>query len=140
MNQNNKSYNIELSLKIEDSSHVKKFAKAINKDKVTDKIYRSRCILGSKHMFNTLTNYGCTTRKSLTLKFPNINIFKNKNLIRHFIRGYFDGDGCISYGNKEHTYPIVSILGTKDFLDGIQKIYNSNHKYKNANEGQEITK
>lgn len=140
LTQNNKSYHIELSLKIEDSSHVKKFAKAINKDKVVDKIYRTRCILGSKHLFNTLTNYGCTIRKSLTLKFPNINIFKNENLIRHFIRGYFDGDGCISYSNKEHTYPIVTVLGTKEFLDGIQKIYNSNHKYSNANKNQEITK
>lgn len=140
LTQNNKSYHIELSLKIEDSSHVKKFAKAINKDKIIDKIYRTRCILGSKHLFNTLTNYGCTIRKSLTLKFPNINIFKNENLIRHFIRGYFDGDGCISYSNKEHTYPIVTVLGTREFLDGIQKIYNSNHKYSNANKNQEITK
>lgn len=140
LNQNNKSYNIELSLKIEDSSHVKKFAKAINKNKITDKVYRTRCILGSKHMFDTLISYGCTTRKSLTLKFPNIDIFKDKCLIRHFIRGYFDGDGCISYSNKKHTYPIVCVLGTKDFLDGIQKIYNSNHKYANANKDQEITK
>lgn len=140
LSQNNKSYNIELSLKISDSNHVKKFAKAINKSKVLDKVYRTRCILGSKYMFNILSNYGCTIRKSLTLKFPDINIFQDKNLIRHFIRGYFDGDGCISYGNKEHTYPIVIILGTEDFLNGIQSIYGTNQKYRNANEGQNITK
>lgn len=54
-------------------------------------------------MFNILINYGCTTRKSLTLKFPNINIFKNKSYIYDFIRGYVDGDGCLSYSDKNHT-------------------------------------
>jgi hypothetical protein len=41
-------------------------------------------------------------------------------LIRHFIRGYFDGDGCITH----HTYskcvsPAISVLGTKVFLQNI---------------------
>ena len=140
LNQYKKSYRIELSLKIEDSEHVEKFAKAIGKARVINKIYRSRCVLGSRHMFNKLSEYGCTVRKSLTLKFPDLNIFKDKSLVRHFIRGYFDGDGCITYGNKEHTYPVVSVLGTEDFLNGIQKEFNSNHKYKNANKEQDITK
>lgn len=60
-------------------------------------------------------------KKSLTLKFPNINIFENKNLIRHFIRGYIDGDGCISYCDKEHKHMTLRILGTKDFLNILQK-------------------
>lgn len=140
LSQYKNSYRIELSLKLEDAAHVEKFAKAIRKEYTMKKVYRARCILGSKNMFNTLVKYGCTLRKSLTLKFPDKSIFKNESLIRHFIRGYFDGDGCISYGNKEHTYPNVTILGTKEFLDGIQEVYGSNHKYQNANKGQEITK
>lgn len=48
------------------------------------------------HLWNTLNNYGCIPNKSLTLKFPDESIFKSKDLIRHFIRGYFDGDGCFS--------------------------------------------
>jgi hypothetical protein len=68
-----------------------------------------------------LNNYGCTPKKSLTLKFPNINIFENKNLIRHFIRGYIDGDGCISYCDKKHKHMTLRILGTKDFLNILQK-------------------
>ena len=44
---------------------------------------------------------GCTPNKSLTLKFPDENIFKSKDLIRHFIRGYFDGDGCIWNGKRK---------------------------------------
>ena len=68
-----------------------------------------------------MNNYGCTPKKSLTLKFPNINIFENKNLIKHFIRGYIDGDGCISYCDKEHKHMTLRILGTKDFLNILQK-------------------
>ena len=135
------SYDIELSLKIDDHKHVEKFAKCVNKEYVNNNsTYRSRCILGSKHMFNVLTSYGCTQRKSLTLKFPNKNIFKDKSLVRHFIRGYFDGDGCLSYGNKEHTRACVSILGTKDFLDGIKNEFNTTSNYSKNSKDQDITK
>lgn len=44
---------------------------------------------------------GVISNKSLVLKFPSINIFKSPNLIRHFIRGYFDGDGCIWEGKPK---------------------------------------
>ena len=126
----NSSYNIELSLKLGDKSHVEKFAKALGKEYVNNNsTYRSRCIVGSKHMFEILSSYGCTPRKSLTLKFPNKSIFKDESLVRHFIRGYFDGDGCMSFGNKEHTVPSINILGTEDFLDGIQKEYGTSKSY-----------
>ena len=80
-----------------------------------------RCRLGvaNKHLWETLNSYGCTPKKSLTLKFPNESIFKDKSLIRHFIRGYWDGDGCLSWSNKEHTSPSVSVVGTKEFLYSI---------------------
>lgn len=45
----------------------------------------------SKHMANTLRNYGLL-KKELYTSFPELN----SDLIRHFIRGYFDGDGSIS--------------------------------------------
>ena len=54
------------------------------------------------------------------LKFPNVNIFSDSSLIKHFIRGYFDGDGCLSFRkNKNSVVPVVSILGTLDFLNGL---------------------
>lgn len=135
------SYNIELSLKIGDKNHVEKFAKALNKEYVnSNSTYRSRCIVGSKHMYEILNSYGCTTKKSLTLKFPNINIFSDTTLIKHFIRGYVEGDGCLSYGNKEHTRATISILGTEDFLNGIQRQFGSNKRYSKNNKNNDITK
>lgn len=70
------------------------------------------------------------------MKFPNINIFENKNLIRHFIRGYIDGDGCISYCDKEHKHMTLRILGTKDFLNVLQEylpLEKKNKLYKKSN-------
>jgi len=55
-------------------------------------------------------------RKSLTCQFP-------KNIpchfFHHFIRGYFDGDGCIKNNQKRRT---VSILGSLPFLEAVKSI------------------
>lgn len=120
----NNTKTFELGLSKIDSGHIDKFKKSIL---FTGKVYNKEksisCCLRSKHLWETLNNYGCTPRKSLTLKFPNINIFNNKKLVRHFIRGYFDGDGCITYHKYLKTVSIeVSIIGTKDFLNKIIKI------------------
>ena len=51
--------------------------------------------INSKKLSKRLSELGAPPRKSLILKFPNKDIFKSEDLIRHFIRGYFDGDGSI---------------------------------------------
>ena len=111
-------YNFELSLALKDIEHLEKFRKFIGFEKeITKDSYRCRIMVANKHFWTTLNNYGCTPNKSLTLKFP--NCIPN-NLIRHFIRGYFDGDGCIT----RHVYvntvsPAINVLGTSDFLNNI---------------------
>ena len=139
--QHQHSYDIELSLKLEDKNHVEKFAKALKKDHVnSNSTYRSRCILGSKHIFDVLSLYGCTPKKSLTLKFPDKSVFKDESLVRHFIRGYVDGDGCLSYADKKHSRANVSVLGTENFLNGIQSYYGTNRKLYLNNKNNNITK
>lgn len=115
-----KSYTFELSLKNEDSNHLEKLRTLFNTPRpIINSENRCRLLVNSKHLWETLNNYGCTPRKSLTLQFPDKNIFKTEDLIRHFIRGYFDGDGCISYGNTDHTILNMQLLGTKNFLQNI---------------------
>lgn len=117
---NNKKYGFELSLALKDFNHLEKFNKFIsNKAIVKCDSYRCRVMFSNKHVWNTLNNYGCTPNKSLTLKFPDKNIFSNENLIIHFIRGYFDGDGCIC--STKTVKLLINILGTKDFLMDFQK-------------------
>ena len=138
----NGNYKIEISLKSEDIEHLEKFSKAIDYNKpikVSKASFRKeRCRLqfNNKHMWNTLNNLGCIPCKSLKLKFPNINIFKNKWLIYSFIRGYVDGDGNIGYCNKEQSRMQLRILGTKDFLTILQKLLpleSDNKLYKKDN-------
>lgn len=109
-----KNYNIELSLKIEDKEHLLKFYKF---SKATTKFvidsYRCRVTLNDKHLWETLVSYGCTPNKSLTLRFPS---FLGKAYIIPFIRGYFDGDGCISYTDMQHKHLCIQLLGTNEFL------------------------
>ena len=134
----------ELSLKASDVEHLNKFNKFMkhNKDNVTigkvkcnDKIC-FRCSWGvcNKHLWNTLNNYGCTPNKSLTLEFPNETIFKNIELIYSFIRGYLDGDGCISYvknnfSDKTKIYysPNLSFEGTEKFLLKLGTYFNESY-------------
>lgn len=69
----------------------------------------------NKHMSERLVKLGCTSKKSLTLTFPSLNQVP-EHLIQHFIRGYFDGDGSVSY-------PTFSIVGTPEFLEIVQKYF-----------------
>lgn len=116
-------YNFELSLQKSDSKHLEKFKEFISFEKdVTIDSYRCRIMVANKHFWTTLNNLGCTPRKSLTLSFPE-NL--SEHLIKHFIRGYFDGDGCISRHIHVHTVsPNISLLGTPEFLSKIKEITN----------------
>ena len=144
-------YSFELSLSSKDEEHIRKFAKFVNfTGKIEHRVITScptgnkesysavRITLNGKHLWEKLNSYGCTPRKSLNLKFPSKDIFQNEDLIRHFIRGYFDGDGTLGIydsstmnnGTKYvyHNNAKCSILGTLDFL----KMINENCPYQKS--------
>ena len=100
------TYTLNITLKNSDIEHLHKF-NIFMSGTVNIRQNTNSCVwaASNKHLWQTLNKYGCTPNKSLTLKFPNENIFKSKDLIRHFVRGYFDGDGCISY--NKYKYGIV---------------------------------
>ena len=53
----------------------------------------------SKEMCNDMNHLGGIRGKSLILEFPK---YLSKELIPHFIRGYFDGDGCVWDGKRKN--------------------------------------
>ena len=55
----------------------------------------ARMEICSRHFSYMLSQKGCVQAKTFKLEFPTEHL--PPDLIRHFIRGYFDGDGCISY-------------------------------------------
>jgi hypothetical protein len=80
--------------------------------------------IGSIKICNDLIKLGCIPNKSLTLKFPNEEQVP-KDFLIHFIRGYFDGDGCICKhirkNRNNYAEYMCSILGTSEFLTEVRR-------------------
>lgn len=136
---NTKTHNIRINLQKTDEKHLQKFLSAIGatntkikyqKKKVGEKEFDIAYIsFVDKQMSEDLAKQGCIPKKSLKLVFPTEEIVPSK-YIYHFIRGYFDGDGSIYYSHKKNTsllYFHLNILGTKDFLEEIKKIFKKEH-------------
>lgn len=119
------SYVIEVGLSIKDIGHLVKFKKFLNSNhvlKIKDyKGYKSCSItIRSQKMAKDLMDKGCIPNKSLLLTFPSNDIIPN-DLRHHFIRGYFDGDGCV-YGSDDGRVYSVSFVGTNEFLTSMQEV------------------
>lgn len=138
-----KGNQIALSLHKKDIDILEKFSKLIY-DKSNIKTFRNQkiCIIYSKHMSDSLTSHGCTPRKSLTLQFPQTI---PDHLMNHFLRGYFDGDGCIYLGKSrsgkmQATVTIVSTIWFcqkyKEILSNVgikSRIHHDKRDIKNGN-------
>ena len=102
---------IELSLAEKDVHHIEKFRDFLginNRICYRPSVKAYRLSFRSDKCKQDLINQGCTPRKSLTLKFPTSKQVPYE-LIRHFIRGYFDGDGWFS--NTKCCFQ-VGLIGT----------------------------
>lgn len=132
-----KIYQFELSLGIQDIEHLNKFKDFIGyeKDIILDN-HRCRFAVANKHLWESLNSLGCTPNKSLSLQFPTIE----EILIPHFIRGYFDGDGCISrHVHNTCVTPHIELLGTKHMLESIVHFSNISANYKKDKRHSEET-
>jgi predicted DNA-binding protein YlxM (UPF0122 family) len=75
--------------------------------------------INSKYICSQLDKLGCTPKKSLTLKFP--ELLKDEELIRHFIRGYYDGDGGLNIPNANNRVSTLKIISTLEFCTTIKQ-------------------
>lgn len=85
-------------------------------------IYRLQ--IGSKKLFRDLLDFGLIPNKSKKIKLPKIP----KSYFRHFVRGYFDGDGCVDFGfyrkrgKKKATLMTKFYSSNKTFLQDLWQI------------------
>ena len=108
-NHRDKGY-IEFRLHKQDIEILNKFKSCIQSNNPIGLYKETYCNLSlySKHLCEKLAEYGLGQAKTYTLQLPSLE----KSLMRHFIRGYFDGDGCFSVikrsdrknGRKKATY------------------------------------
>lgn len=116
--------NLLLSLKFEDGYHVEKLANDLSytgivKERASKghKISIIEICGADKIVKDLDENFSVTTQKSLTLKPPNLQNLDHKLA---FIKGYWDGDGCIRL-EKERLE--VSCCGTLEMLTWIQELF-----------------
>lgn len=150
-NQMNHMWSIALDLQELDKEILYKFSSLIYKDpiiakeqvKIIDRTKEgkgtfSKLCINSKHICLTLNDFGLSPKKSLTLKYPEK---LSENLHKHFIRGYFDGDGSLS--NESSKVSDCGLLSTKEFCNSIKEIVAPNNIsssfhhmtiYKNSND------
>jgi intein-encoded DNA endonuclease-like protein len=118
-------YVCELTLQKQDLEHIQKFKdflKTEQKIEYREKVQAYRLMISSKYMVESLIDKGCIPKKSLVLKFPTKEQVP-EHLQKAFIRGYFDGDGCLSL-QKNGRLANLTILGTEEFLLDLAKNLN----------------
>ncbi len=120
---------ITINLKHTDLKHLEKFKKSIE---ATYPVVIKRNVKSNGHISHTasiriyspklcdnLDKKGCTKKKSLTLIYPE---FIPQRYERHFIRGYFDGDGSFSIDpNRKNCARLTFYSGSICFVDGLEK-------------------
>lgn len=126
---NPKEYRYKLNIKIhnKDEDILKKFISLLDSEvKIWRSNHREISEIGfsSKKMINDLKKIGLHPNKTYTISYPKID----ENLERHFLRGYFDGDGCIRINedkrdnSKRGDLRIVG--GSVNFIETLNKRMN----------------
>lgn len=115
-----RSGELKLKLKDTDKGHIEKFLNHLGCEKPI------KCGVDNKSKFCSVSVYstilvkklfelGCVNNKTFKITLPKIN----NELMIHFIRGYFDGDGSIC--KIKGKWDNVSIAGNQNFIDDLKK-------------------
>lgn len=90
---------IEVRLHKQDKEILEKFKSCIKANNPIGLYKQTYCNLNlySQHLCNKLSEYGLSQAKTYTLQIPQLDY----KLMRHFIRGYYDGDGCFSVTKRK---------------------------------------
>lgn len=89
--------------------------------------------LSGKKIVEDLKSNGCGVNKTFTIEYPNIP----EELERHFLRGYFDGDGCIRVNTDKRD---GSKRGDLRIVGGSEKMINKINERMNILFGTNINK
>lgn len=112
-----------LTLGIKDKEHLEKFKKSITADYPISivKCKPNNCCrikITSLNLYNNLNRLGCVPRRIKNIDLKLIS----KELMNHFIRGVFDGDGCISsYKREKSIKNSFTLAGSFSLVNNIQQ-------------------
>lgn len=87
--------------------------------------YKSYCLqVSSQTLCNALIKLGCIPNKTKVLSLP---VLRN-DLYRHFIRGFFDGDGCLQLQDKKYHCRFDLTSASKLFLEQVRPLITAHAK------------
>jgi intein-encoded DNA endonuclease-like protein len=146
----NKSGNqIVLKLSLKDENHLNLFKSNIesqhkvsyNRNYTTSKkgtpSFSDTCVIriSSNKLVEDLIRQGCEPRKTFTIDRPNID----EKFYKHFIRGFYDGDGNFFYSEKTKMSVVTIVCASEKFreflieviskIPNIGKIHEDKQKY-----------
>jgi len=126
---------VRIELQKQDNDILHKFAKLIYKE--NPEIHVKSCTrkrdlgnglknyyscylnINSKHICSILEKQGCMPAKTFKITFPT---WLDSELQKHFIRGYFDGDGSIYVNTKKGASSYFKITSIKQFAEEVRKV------------------
>lgn len=119
---------VGLSLQRKDEYHIDRLRQSLQCDnpiyqyeskgfnKTEGRVFlQSSLTVNNQKINSDLQKHGCVNKKSLVLKPPVIK----SDLVRHFVRGYFDGDGWVSMNEKHMSFE-VGFIGTYEMMEYIR--------------------
>lgn len=134
-NVNKAENTLTINLQAGDKKHLEKLNKCLEGNysvKVTEDIrgdktyWNARLSVYSTKLVKDLINKGVVPNKTSVIAFPTIQ----NDLVRHFIRGYFDGDGTVcerKHKKGPSDLACSFVCGNQTFLESIRKILFENN-------------
>jgi intein/homing endonuclease len=121
---------LEIKVKATDLDILEKFNTSLNSiAKIGDRRNGTRkykiISICSKKLVEDLACYGVIRKKSNTIPFPRL---QSNDLYRHFLRGFFDGDGHI--GHRQCALIVGSMLFKQGFILYLREKFNFEPWYK----------
>jgi hypothetical protein len=115
---------VQLSLIPEDSGHLLTFKEHLKSEhQIIDYFYRrscSRISITSGELVKGLAQFGVVNKKTFTVPWPAV---LSDEVLRHYLRGYFDADGSFSYwtGKDGRERADFSVVGNRRFIEDCQE-------------------
>lgn len=130
INYNPLKHNYELGIEISDidDKHLEKFSKCLKfngkiryRKRIINNVERKLCSirLYCKEMLHSLIKNGVIQNKHNKIQLPRLK----KQFMNHFIRGYFDGDGCIHIYKKKKLIKCSFTSSSYVFLEQLKTLF-----------------
>ncbi len=124
IHEKDEEYLIKFKKCIEGNMPIKKFKSNKGKRFESNQV---KIDINSNKLCEDLIKVGVNFRKTFDLKMPNVPY----DLVVHFIRGYFDGDGCISKyiikGTDKYRFTFEIVGQSEDILIYFQDYFKKNN-------------